>query len=89
MPQHEPQVFEESAVASHTEIFLLERMAPELFSRAGKVSILFVFLILTILTVQGWMYVEIDFSSDYFITDEDTQIYKYTQAKEKYFSDAG
>ena len=60
-----------STVASNTEIFLLKKFAPELLSKAGKVSVLFIFMIMTGFALYGWFRLKIDFTFEYFVTDED------------------
>ena len=64
-------------VASYTEIFLLKKVAPELLSKAGKVSVLFVYFIWTIISIYGVYNVKVEFSFDYFMTDKSLPIYKY------------
>ena len=80
---------EHSTVASYTEIFLLNKWAPELFSRVGKVSVIFVFSVWTIFATYGVLNVKIDFNFDMFLTDKDMTMYKYRSAERNYFAQNG
>lgn len=88
---HEParKDEEETTVASYTEIFLLNKWAPELFSRVGKVSVIFVFTVWTVFAAYGCSQVKIDFDFDMFLTDKDMLIYKYRAVKRDYYGGDG
>lgn len=76
-------------VASYTEIFLLNRWAPELFSKVGKVSVIFVFAVWALIAAYGVSQVAIDFNFDMFITDKNMLIYKYREAKKLFYEGDG
>lgn len=76
-------------MASHTENFLLKKLAPELLSPVGKVSIIFIFLVWFLLALYGWFNVEIEFEFDWFITDKELHIYKFKELKKIYFAGDG
>ena len=78
-----------STVASHTEVFLLEKVAPELLSKRGKVSVLFIYFIWTLVAVYGFYNCKIEFTFDFFLTDTELPVYKYKEAQAEYFSDSG
>lgn len=76
-------------IASHTEIFLLKKVAPELLSRSGKVSVIFIYIIMTAIATFGIVNCEIEFDFDFFMTDEEQPFYKFSKAKVKYFDADG
>ena len=78
-----------STVASHTEVFLLKKVAPELLSKKGKVSVLFIYLIWTLIAIYGLVNCKIEFSFDFFLTDKDLPVYKYKEAQIEYFPEDG
>ena len=73
-----------SEVASATERFLHNKLAPELLSFEGRVVVLTIYLVMLIGALYGCLQVKIDFSVDYFITS-DSYIYEYYQLNDKYF----
>ena len=42
-------------------------------------------MIMTGFALYGWYNLKIDFSFEYFVTDEDAHIFKYNLARDKYF----
>ena len=71
-------------MASATERFLHNRLAPELLSFEGRIVVLTIYFVMLIAAVYGCTKVEIDFSVEYFI-GEDSYIYDYYQLNDKYF----
>lgn len=80
---------EEHEVASYTEIFLRNKLAPELLSPVGKASVVFIFFIWTIIAVFGFLSVEIEFSNTFYSTNDSMPLYRYNKAMEKHFPDDG
>ena len=76
-PEPEEDHSENSAVASHTEIFLLKKVAPELLSKSGKVSVIFIYLVWTAIATYGFLNCKIEFDFDFFMTDDTMPITKY------------
>ena len=76
-------------MASYTEIFLLSKFAPELLTKSGKVSVLFLYLVWTAIATYGFLNCKIEFQFDLFLTDEDMSIYKYVHVEKKYFNEVG
>ena len=73
-----------ATVASHTEIFLLRKFAPELLSKVGKVSVVFVFLVFAAIAAYGWTKVQVDFEFEFFLTDDAMQATRFNQMSKKY-----
>ena len=76
-------------MASHTEIFLLKKVAPELLSKTGKVSVLFIYFVWTAIATYGFINCPVEFNFDFFLTDDTMPIAKYNTAKKKYFDGIG
>lgn len=76
-------------MASHTEIFLLKKVAPELLSKRGKVSVLFLYIIFSLIAAFGVYSCEMEFDFDFFLTDKSLMFYKFQKAKKEYFSEKG
>ena len=64
-------------------------MAPELFSKVGKISVVFIFSLATIFSAYGVSQVEIDFDFDMFLTDKEMLVYKYRNLKRNFFDQDG
>ena len=60
------------------------KLAPELLSFEGRIVVLTIYFVMLIGAFYGCLQVEIDFSVDYFIT-QDAYIYEFYQLNDKYF----
>lgn len=70
--------------ASGIERFLGERLAPEILSDEGRITILTVYAILMIIAAYGCTQVTVDFGVDFLIS-EDAQVYGYFALDEEFF----
>ena len=61
---------EEKVVASHTEAFLQKHVAPVLISKYGKISVLAIYLVTTLVCIQRLTDVNVYFSQDLFVNEE-------------------
>ena len=59
---------------------MLNKVAPELLSKTGKVSVLFIYLIWTAVSIYGLMNVKVEFSFDYFVTDKSLPVFLFKEA---------
>ena len=67
----------------------MKKVAPELLSKSGKVSVIFIYLVWTAIATYGFLSCKIEFDFDFFLTDETMPITKYSTAKKKYFDGIG
>ena len=56
-------------IASNTERFLLEKVAPEVISRKGKTSILFIYALLTGMCLYSGSHMEVYFDHSLLIAE--------------------
>ena len=69
---------------SATERFLAEVVAPELLSPQGRISILSIWFIFSVVSFLGIQQLQIAFNITYFI-DESKYIFEYYEMNDKYF----
>ena len=74
----------DTIVASHTELFIKDKIAPRLISTHGKLIVLTGYLVLTLLCLLRLQHVRVYFSFDLLI-NEDYKSYEYVKKKEQYF----
>jgi len=70
-------------VASATEHILDKYIAPEVVSRTGKVSIIFLYLVFTAVCVHGFISIRTLFTFDLFVSD-DFRNFGYVKAKNEF-----
>ena len=75
----------DSLEASKTEKFIESYLAPTILSKAGRIILLVVYVILIAGSIYGCLQVEIDFKVTYFIGDT-APVYGYYQLNDKYFA---
>ena len=75
----------EKIVASRTERVLERFIAPEVISKTGRCSILFIYVMAIILSVYGVTKIKSLFSMELFVTPEFVQ-YDFIQTKNEYMS---
>lgn len=75
----------EKIVASRTERVLERFIAPEVISKTGKCSIIFIYIMAIILSIYGITKVKSLFSMELYVTPEFVQ-YDFIQTKNKYMS---
>lgn len=69
---------------SATERFLATKVAPELLSDNGRISVIVIWTIITIVAALGIPNLDIEFDISYFI-DETKYIYSYFEMLDTYF----
>lgn len=75
----EKHIEPEKVVASKTEHFLLNYVAPEFISLHGKTSVLFIYCLLTVISIYGCSQMKTYFSLDVYLTPEwPSYDYKFT-----------
>ena len=52
-----------------------------MLSTNGKVSVIFIYLLWTLIAIYGVYNVEIEFSYDFFLTDTDMSLYKFREVE--------
>ena len=62
----------------------MQKFAPELFSKVGKVSVIFIFTVLAAIAAYGWTQVSVDFEITFFLTDPEMETYKYFKLAKEY-----
>ena len=71
-------------VASATEKYLSEKIAPELLSYQGRIVIIVAYLLLSIVGIYGWSQIKIDFHKEWLI-GKDTYAYNFVYLNNQYF----
>ena len=69
---------------SFTEKFLAVYVAPELLSENGRISVLAIWTILTVVALLGIPFLSIEFDINFFIS-EDKYAFQYFDLMDKYF----
>ena len=75
---------EQKVVASHTEAFLQKHVAPVLISKYGKISVLAIYLVTTLVCIHRLTDVKVYFSQDLFVNEEFRE-FDFLQIKQKYW----
>lgn len=65
------------------------KLAPELLSPVGKASVVFIFVLWTIIATYGCLNVDIEFSNSFYFTDDSFPLYRYNEAMDKHFPKDG
>lgn len=83
--QKEVEERNEQLEGSKTEKFIESYLAPYLFTKAGRIICLVVYVLLIAASIYGCTQVKIDFKVTYFVGEEST-IYNYFQLNDQYFA---
>ena len=73
-------------VSSRLEGYLKSKVAKELFSRQGKMTVVFAWTVGTLIAIYGCTQVEVDFKMEFFIK-ESANVYNALAYNKKYFAD--